>query len=104
MTSKLRPLSRLNNGLKAFFPSTNIQTRAFSACQRCRTDGVYRELTAMRTRVPFIEAFRKEQNEGTKASPIPTEKVERDLSPKSMSDSETRIVSYSHVTIFNLSS
>ncbi|KUJ18177.1 Thioesterase/thiol ester dehydrase-isomerase [Mollisia scopiformis] len=92
MASKLKPLSRLTNSLRPYIRSTNIQPRSFSACPSYRTDGVYRELTAMRTRVPFIEAFRKQQNEGSQSSPIPTEKVERDLSPKSMSDSHTRII------------
>ncbi|THV46307.1 hypothetical protein BGAL_0397g00130 [Botrytis galanthina] len=35
--------------------------RCFSMGSRRETDGVYRELTAMRTRVPFIEAWRKEE-------------------------------------------
>jgi acyl-coenzyme A thioesterase 9 len=58
---------------------------------------VYRELTAMRTRTPFIEAFRK-QKEGKGSPPISTDKVQRDLSPKTMSDSYTRVVCPSHMT------
>jgi acyl-coenzyme A thioesterase 9 len=50
----------------------------------------------MRTRVPFIEAFKKQQNETNESRLEATAKVERDLSPKTMSDSYTRIVS--HVT------
>jgi acyl-coenzyme A thioesterase 9 len=50
----------------------------------------------MRTRVPFIEAFKKQQNETNESRPEATAKVERDLSPKTMSDSYTSIVS--HVT------
>jgi acyl-coenzyme A thioesterase 9 len=57
---------------------------------------VYRELTAMRTRVPFIEAFKNQQKETKKPQPTSTDKVERDMSPKTMSDSYTRIVN--HVT------
>jgi acyl-coenzyme A thioesterase 9 len=48
----------------------------------------------MRTRVPFIEAFRNQQNGTTKAQPTSTEKVERDLTPKTMSDSYTKVVSH----------
>jgi hypothetical protein len=65
--------------------------RCLSSTTARRTDGVYRELTAMRTRTPFIEAFRKQQ-ENKPAPPTSTENVHRDLSPKSMSDSFTRVV------------
>jgi len=75
-----RPLKRKTN-----------QTRCFSAAARRSTDGVYTELTAMRTRTPFIEAFKKQQ-ENKLAKPVSTEKVERDLSPKSMSDSFHKVV------------
>ncbi|KAE9375593.1 Thioesterase/thiol ester dehydrase-isomerase [Stipitochalara longipes BDJ] len=46
----------------------------------------------MRTRVPFIEAFKKQQNEPNTPRPTSTDKVERDLNPKTMSDSYTRII------------
>lgn len=71
---------------------TPRQIRCFSACTRFGTDGVYRELTAMRTRTPFIEAFRKQQDEKDNAPSVSVEKVERDLTPKPVSDSYTRIV------------
>jgi len=71
-------------------------TRCFSAAARSQTDGVYQELTAMRTRTPFIEAFRKAQ-ENKLEKPIPTEQVERDLSPKSMSHSYHKVVSPSQL-------
>lgn len=79
----------------AIRPIGQSQARAFSACTRCRTDGVYQELTAMRTRTPFIEAFRKQQEpQGQKdAALASSEKVERDLSPKSMSESYHKVVS-----------
>jgi acyl-coenzyme A thioesterase 9 len=48
----------------------------------------------MRTRVPFIEAFKKQQDETSKSPPVSTEKVERDLTPKTMSDSYTKIVGH----------
>ena len=50
----------------------------------------------MRTRTPFIEAFKTQQNEKHKAQPASTEKVEIDSTPKTMSDSHTKIVG--HVT------
>ena len=66
---------------------------------------MYSELTAMRTRTPFIDAFRKQQDQAKEsASPaaaavvVPeekVEKVERDLSPKTMADSFHRVVSAS---------
>ena len=45
----------------------------------------------MRTRTPFIEALRNQQENKT-APPVSAEDVQRDLSPKSMSDSFTRVV------------
>jgi hypothetical protein len=45
----------------------------------------------MRTRTPFIEAF-KLQQEGKLAKPISTDSVERDLSAKSMADSYHKVV------------
>ena len=95
MANKVKDLPRLTlpSIRRARRPQLPVQSRAFSACSRCRTDGVFRELTEMRTRVPFIEAFKKQQSETTKSRPVSAEKVERDLTPKTMSDSYTRIVS-----------
>jgi len=77
------------------------QTRCFSAAAKRSTDGVFTELTAMRTRTPFIEAFNKQQ-ENKLAKPVSTEDVERDLSPKSMSDSFHKVVSFtSHDAILS---
>lgn len=45
----------------------------------------------MRIQIPYIEALRK-QKEGKFEKPIPTEKVERDLTPKSMKDSYHRVI------------
>lgn len=101
MASKARYLPRLTTSIRdALRPQFHQQTRVFSACSRCRTDGVFRELTEMRTRVPFIEAFKKQQDETSKSPPVPAEKVERDLAPKTMSDSYTKIVG--HVIISQL--
>ena len=98
MAFTARCIPRLTASIRfAFRPRSLLQTRSFSVCSRCRTDGVFRELTEMRTRVPFIEAFKKHQEEAIKSQPMSTVKVERDLNPKTMSDSYTRIVS--HVTV-----
>lgn len=48
----------------------------------------------MRTSTPFIEAFKKQRDEKTKTQPVSTDKVERDLSPKTMQDSHTKVVSH----------
>ncbi|PSS20453.1 hypothetical protein M430DRAFT_138952 [Amorphotheca resinae ATCC 22711] len=76
----------------ALRPIQRNHARCFSAATRYRTDGVYRELTAMRTRTPFIEAFRKQQEDANGSKPVSTEKVERDRSPKTMSDSFHRVI------------
>ncbi|RFU31888.1 hypothetical protein B7463_g4458, partial [Scytalidium lignicola] len=72
-------------------PRTSQLRRAFSSHPAFRTDGVYRELTAMRVRKPYIQALR-EREEGKDEKPISTEKVARDLSPKSMKDSYHRVI------------
>ena len=75
------------------------QQRHFSVYTACRTDGVYSELTAMRTRTPFIEALRKQQEGVDPSGPsvIAATRTEKpDTSPKSMSESYHRVVS--HIT------
>ena len=59
------------------------------------TDGVYKDLTAMRVRTPWVEALRKKREEGidpTKKSNTPAAPPDRDLKPKKMSDSFHRVV------------
>lgn len=59
------------------------------------TDGVYKALTEMRIRTPFIEALKKKRQEGpdpTRSSEIPATPRDRDLTPKKMSESFTRVV------------
>jgi acyl-coenzyme A thioesterase 9 len=92
MTSKLRSISLLSKALCS--PRTS-HIRTISSSSRCLTDGVYGELTAMRTRTPFIEAFRKQQQGENGTPAVPTDHLKRDLSPKTMSDSLTRVVSLS---------
>ena len=77
--------------------------RMFSTSAVRATDGVYRELTAMRTRVPFIEAFRREEEKrmvGEKGVEKEKEKEKvvlggEGLEVKRMSDSYHRVVSFS---------
>ena len=60
-----------------------------------RTDGVYRDLTNMRVRTPWVEALRKQRADGidpTKKSDTPATPANRDLRPKRMSDSFHRVV------------
>lgn len=73
--------------------------RYFSTTPRCRTDGVFRDLTDQRVQMPWVEALRKQQKEGhdpaeTKGSPqTPTD---RDLAPKKMKDSYHSVVRRDH--------
>ena len=60
-----------------------------------KTDGVYKALTAMRVRIPWIEALtkqREQDNRPAKQSIAPPESPERDLLPKKMSDSFHKVV------------
>ena len=61
-----------------------------SSCVRA-TDGVYKELTAMRVRKPWIEAFRESQQTGWRTS-APKEYPKPDTTPKTMQDSYVRII------------
>lgn len=70
-------------------------SRDYHASPVHRTDGVFRELTAMRVRTPWIEALRKQQMEGsdpTTASRKQEVPSNRDLTPKRMSDSHHSVV------------
>lgn len=69
--------------------------RGFRASPQRATDGVYKELTEMRIRTPWIEALKKkreEEQDRSKVSESPATLPTRDLRPKKMSDSFTRIV------------
>lgn len=73
------------------FPSC----RPFSSCQVRSTDGVYPALTEMRVKIPWIEALTKKKEENdhkAKKPPISAEAIDRDLTPKRMSDSYHRVV------------
>ncbi|KAL2205724.1 acyl-coenzyme A thioesterase 9 [Sarocladium strictum] len=69
----------------------NIPSRCIHNTAVNRTDGVFRGLTDERLPTPWIEAFRNQQD-GKKSDPSPSEPQERDLSPRKMSDSYHRVV------------
>ncbi|KAL9635532.1 MAG: hypothetical protein Q9164_003395 [Protoblastenia rupestris] len=68
--------------------------RKFHASPVRRTDGVYRDLTEMRVRTPWIDALRKQMEHGedpTRTSDAPATPSNRNLKPKKMSDSFHRV-------------
>jgi acyl-coenzyme A thioesterase 9 len=70
-------------------------SRAFHSSPSQHTDGVFRELTSMRVKVPWIDAFRKQQAEAKKPTEAPSKPEvpkDRDLTPKHMNDSYHAVV------------
>ncbi|KAF1921934.1 HotDog domain-containing protein [Ampelomyces quisqualis] len=69
--------------------------RNFHGSPSQRTDGVFKELTSMRVRTPWVEAFRKQEKEGKQAAE-PSGKPEvpknRNLKAKHMNDSYHSVV------------
>ncbi|KAI1298339.1 Thioesterase/thiol ester dehydrase-isomerase [Xylaria venustula] len=72
-------------------PSCRLATRGFHGTSARLTDGVFSGLTDERPKMPWIEAFRQQQQGKTTTSTAPKPE-ERDMSPKKMSDSYHRIV------------
>lgn len=75
--------------------TTAWANRGFHSSAPQRTDGVFRELTSMRVRTPWVEALRKQQAESKEPiepSDKPELPKERDLSPKHMNDSYHSVV------------
>ncbi len=69
--------------------------RRLHVTTRNGTDGVFKELTEMRVRTPWVEALRKKKEEGidpTKSSNTSATPADRDLTPKRMADSYHRVV------------
>lgn len=97
MAPKLRlsPLQSASRSASRLTRTPSQYSRSFTSTSKCATDGVYRELTAMRTKMPFIDAFRAEQER--KAGNAPPEKVEPkgvvNTTPKRMSESFHKVVS-----------
>lgn len=72
-----------------------LQSRQFQTTSVCSTDGVYKALTEMRVKTPWIEALRTQRKQGS--DPITTSDTsskppEHNLRPKKMSDSYHRVV------------
>ncbi|MCJ1324476.1 hypothetical protein MMC10_001138 [Thelotrema lepadinum] len=96
--SRTALLKRVGSAILRPIPRTTCLSRGngrpFHVSQNWQTDGVYHELTAMRVRTPWIEAFRKQQEEGiveAQSTPPATAKKHQ-TSPKKMSDSYHRII------------
>jgi hypothetical protein len=90
-TPALRYFARATSGRLV----TGLSRRQFTACATRSTDGVFRALTENRVRTPWVEALRKQKEDGTdptKASGKPETPSDRDLSPRSMSDSYHSVV------------
>ena len=90
-TPKLHYFARAASGRVV----TGLSRRQFTASATRSTDGVFRALTENRVRTPWIEALRKQREDGTdptKASGKPETPPDRDLSPRSMSDSYHSVV------------
>jgi hypothetical protein len=94
-------LRQIRTNLKAWpvqarAPLSSIESRrVFHSSQAQRTDGVFKELTSMRVRTPWVEAFRQQQAEGSQStdtsgkSAVPTN---RGLKAKHMDDSYHSVV------------
>jgi hypothetical protein len=107
-TSTLNRLAGLSCRAKSVSRTAQRITRSrrtFCGSASRRTDGVFRELTAMRTPTPWIEAFnrRKEQEEKEKSGVAPessgsdaagqtSSKPQTPLPPKRMSESYHSVV------------
>lgn len=84
------------NSLVTFQVENDLtRLRHFHTAPACHTDGIYRDLTNMRVRTPWVEALRKQREEGdepTKKSTEPSTPTDRDLTPKKLSDSFHSVV------------
>ena len=72
-----------------------LTLRCFSTTPQRRTDGVFRELTEQRVRVPWVQALRQQQKGGhdrTLGTDSPQTPKDRDLTPKRMKDSYHAVV------------
>ena len=85
------PISLVSAGLRI----SHMKQRQFHVSPAYCTDGVYKDLTNMRVKTPWIEALRKQREDGvdpTKQSSIPATPANRDLRHRKMSDSFHRVV------------
>ncbi|KAI3330744.1 Thioesterase/thiol ester dehydrase-isomerase [Ustulina deusta] len=98
MASRSAPARRLLSSPFVSLPPAHLRilpcrlaTRNFHCTSGRQTDGVFSGLTDERPRMPWIEAF-KQQQEGKIISSSRQMPKERDMSPKKMSDSYHRVV------------
>lgn len=74
---------------------SSSHARQLHVSLRRQTDGVFKELTEMRVRTPWIEALRKNEKEDidpNRHSSTPATPSNKDLTPKRMADSYHRVV------------
>jgi acyl-coenzyme A thioesterase 9 len=87
LRAKLAPSKTLD-----LAPGNLTRARVFHSATTLRTDGVYKALTEMRVRTPWIKAL-QERREAEQDHKTPVaQKVQPDLTPKKMSDSYVSLV------------
>jgi len=92
------PKSKVSHIFRGALPSSGILTakRNIHGTAVRQTDGVFSGLTDHRDRIPWIEAFKEQQREqagkGSSSGNNAHQKVERDMTPKKMSDSYHRVI------------
>lgn len=99
--SFIHSLRALRNTKAVQAPLCSPALRRFHATPACSTDGVYRDLTNMRVRTPWVEALRQQREKGsdpTKTSSTPATPLDRYLTPKKMSESFHRVVRANSLT------
>ena len=69
-----------------------VSRRSFQTSAPFRTDGVYKQLTEMRVRTPWIEALRRSRETGSQSAAAASDPPKPDLTPKSMADSHFSFV------------
>lgn len=69
-----------------------LPIRPFHSTQTHFTDGVFKALTEMRVRKPWIEALRDRKKEENNPGSAIVETVEPDVTPKKMADSYVSLV------------
>ncbi|KZM19219.1 uncharacterized protein EKO05_0007314 [Ascochyta rabiei] len=80
---------------QSFVPVVPAMRRSFHCSSAKHTDGVFRELTSMRVRTPWVEAFRKQQQDGKQPGEVsgkPEVPKDRNLPPKRMSESYHSVI------------
>ncbi len=89
-TAISRTLLRVKPARFKPFPCHQLHTTSAQ-----KTDGVYKALTEMRVRIPWIEALRKQREEGNGPATSPSSlshPSDRGLKAKKMSDSFHKVV------------